>query len=91
VHRHGPKPYCLAGGEGRIEAVEDPHHLRALALAVQVQGHGGAVAPAKLTRPSWSRPGFQGRGHDLGGHQVAGFKQQAELVESHDRVLPLQI
>ena len=75
MHRHRPKPHRLARRKGRIEAVEDPHLVGAVALAVQVQGHPCPVAPAKLTRPSWSRPGFQGRGHDLGGHEGAGVKQ----------------
>lgn len=91
MHRHRPKPHRLAGGEGRIEAVKDPHLVSALVFAVQIQGDGRAVAPTKLTRPSWSRTGFQGRGHDLGGHQGARVKQQAELVESHRSVLSLQI
>jgi hypothetical protein len=43
------------------------------------------------TTPSWSRLGFQGRGHNLGGHQGARFKQQAQLVESHNGFLPRHI
>ena len=36
MHRHGSKPYRLAGGEGGIEAVEDAHLVGALAFAVQI-------------------------------------------------------
>ena len=91
MHRHRPKPYRLAGRERGVEAVEDAHHLRALALAVQIECHRRAVAPAKLAAPARGGAGFQGRGHDLGGHEGAGLKQQAELVESHNGVLLLQI
>ena len=68
MHRYRPKPHRLAGGEGGIEAVEDSHLVAALVFAVQIQGDGRAVSLAKLTRPSWSRPGFQGRSHNLSGH-----------------------
>lgn len=91
MHRYCPKPHRLAGGESGIEAVEDPHLVSALVFAVQIQGNRCAIAPTKLTAPSRSWPGFQGRGHDVGGHQGAGVKQQAELVESHNGVLSLQI
>jgi len=84
MHRHGPKPHGLAGGKRRVQAVKDAHLGAALVPAVQIQGDGGAVSLAKLTRPSWRRPGFQGRGYNLGGHQVARVKQQAKLVESHN-------
>ena len=77
MHRHGPKPHRLARRKGGIEAVEDPHLVGALAFAVQVQGHPCPVAPAKLTAPARGGARLQGRGHDLGGHQVAGLKQQA--------------
>lgn len=91
MHGYRPEPHRLAGGEGGIEAVEDPHHLCALALAVQIQGHGRAITPLELAAPARGRSGFQGRGYNLGGHEVAGFKQQAELVESHNKVLPRRI
>jgi len=77
MHRRRPKPHRLARRKGRIEAVEDPHLVGAVAFAVQVQGHPCPVAPAKLATPARSRAGLQGRGDDLGGHQVAGVKQQA--------------
>ena len=77
MHRHGPKPHRLARRKSGIEAVEDPHLVGAVAFAVQVQGHPCPVAPAKLAAPAGSRAGLQGRGHDVGGHEVAGVKQQA--------------
>jgi len=77
MHRHRPKPHRLARRKGRIEAVEDPHLVGAVAFAVQIERHGRAVAPAKLTVPARGGAGFQGRGDDLSGHQVAGVKQQA--------------
>ena len=91
MHCQGPKPHRLAGGEGGIEAVEDSHLVSALVVSVQIQGDGRAVSLAKLTTPAWSRPGLQRRGHNLSGHQITCFKQQAELVESHNNVLSLQI
>jgi len=77
MYRHGPKPHRLARRKGRIEAVEDPHLVGAVVFAVQIQRHPCPVAPAKLASPSRRRPGLQGRGHDLGGHEGAGVKQQA--------------
>jgi len=77
MHGYRSKPHRLARRKGGIEAVEDPHLVGAVVFAVQVQCHPCPVAPAKLTAPAGSRAGFQGRGDDLGGHQVAGVKQQA--------------
>jgi len=77
MHRHGSKPHRLARRKGRIEAVEDPHLVGAMAFAVQVQGHPCPVAPSELTAPARGGAGLQRRGHNLGGHQVAGVKQQA--------------
>jgi len=77
MHRHGPKPHRLARCKGGIEAVEDPHLVGAVAFAVQVERDDGAVAPAELAAPAWSRAGLQGRRHDVSGHEVAGLKQQA--------------
>ena len=77
MYRHGPKPHRLARRKGSIEAVEDPHLVGAVALAVQIEHHGRPVAPAKLATPARSRAGLQRRGHNVRGHQVAGVKQQA--------------
>ena len=77
MHCHGSKPHRLARRKGRIEAVEDLHLVGAVAFAVQIERHGRAVTAAKPAAPARGGAGFQGRGHDLGGHQVAGVKQQA--------------
>lgn len=77
MHGHRPKPHRLARRKGGIEAVEDPHLVGAVALAVQVQGHPCSVAPAKRAAPAGGRSRLQRRGHNVRGHQVAGVKQQA--------------
>ncbi len=50
-HDHNRTSTRLARRKGGIEAVEDPHLVGAVALAVQVQGHPCPVAPAKLAAP----------------------------------------
>ena len=75
VHHHSSKPHRLARRKGGIEAVEDPHLVGAVALAVEIERHGRAVASSKLAAPAGV--GLQGRGYNLSGHEGARVKQQA--------------
>lgn len=71
--------------------MKHPLLLRACALAVQAQRHQGAVTAFDVQGPAWGWARFQGRRQERTALQIAGVEQQAQLVQSHDGVLPRQI
>jgi hypothetical protein len=77
--------------ERGVQGVEHPLLQCAGALAVQAQRHQGAVAAFDVQGPAWGRARLQGRRKQGAALQIAGVEQQAQLVQSHDGVLPRQI